>query len=142
MANQKHLFQEIHMKSRRNFIKTIGVASAASLLPISTIANDMAKQKMIHQVYFWLHDKNNTQEFLTEAVPMLGKCKDVAKFIAGVPAATADRDVVDHSFQVSCSIFFDSLEEQLAYQTDPLHLAFIEKYSSMWSTVKVYDTAI
>ena len=78
------------MKSRRNFIKTIGVAGAASLIPISTIANDMAKQKMIHQVYFWLHDKNNTKEFLTEAVPMLGKCKDVAKFIAGVPAATAD----------------------------------------------------
>ena len=102
----------------------------------------MAKQKMIHQVYFWLHDKKNTTEFLTEAVPMLGKCKNVAKFIAGVPAATEHRDVVDHSFQVSCTIFFDSLEDQLAYQTDPLHLAFIEKYSSMWSSVKVYDTAI
>lgn len=130
------------MKSRRNFIKTIGVAGAASLLPISTIANDMAKQKMIHQVYFWLHDLNNTKEFLTEAVPMLGRCKNVVKFIAGVPAETEDRDVVDHSFQVSCTIFFDSLEDQLAYQSDPLHLAFIEKYSSMWSTVKVYDIAI
>ncbi|WP_075349539.1 Dabb family protein [Algoriphagus marinus] len=130
------------MKSRRHFIKTLGVAGAASLLPISTIANDMAKQKMIHQVYFWLHDKNNTQEFLTEAVPMLGRCKNVGKFISGVPAATEDRDVVDHSFQVSCTIFFDSLEDQLAYQSDPLHLEFIEKYSSMWSTVKVYDIAI
>ncbi len=130
------------MKSRRNFIKTIGVAGAVSLLPISTLADDMAKQKMIHQVYFWLHDKDNTKEFLTEGVPMLGRCKGVAKFIVGVPAATADRDVVDHSFQVSCSIFFDSLEEQLAYQSDPLHLAFIEKYATMWSTVKVYDTAI
>jgi hypothetical protein len=130
------------MKSRRSFIKTIGAASAASILPLSTIANNMAKQKMIHQVYFWLHDKDNTRAFLTEAVPMLGKCKDVAKFIAGVPAATADRDVVDHSFQVSCTIYFDSLEEQLAYQTDSLHLEFIEKYSSMWSTVKVYDIAI
>jgi len=130
------------MKSRRYFIKTIGVAGAASLLPITTMANDMAKQKMIHQVYFWLHDKNNTVEFLTEAVPMLGRCKNVGKFIAGVPAATADRDVVDHSFQVSCTIFFDSLEDQLAYQSDPIHLEFIEKYSSMWSTVKVYDIAI
>jgi hypothetical protein len=130
------------MKSRRNFIKTIGAASAATLLPISTIANVMAKQKMIHQVYFWLHDKNNTQEFLTNAVPMLGRCKDVAKFIAGVPAETADRDVVDHSFQVSCTVFFDSLEDQLAYQSDPIHLEFIEKYSAMWSTVKVYDIAI
>ncbi len=130
------------MKSRRNFIKTLGVASAASVLPITSIANDMAKQKMIHQVYFWLHDKSNTQEFLTEAVPMLGRCKNVKKFISGVPADTAKRDVVDHSFQVSCTLFFDSLEDQLTYQSDPIHLEFIDKYSSMWSTVKVYDIAI
>lgn len=130
------------MKSRRNFLKTLGVASAAAALPIKSIATPMAKQKMIHQVYFWLHDKANTQEFLTEAVPMLGRCKTVGKFIAGTPAATEDRDVVDHSFQVSCTIFFDSLEDQTVYQTDPLHLEFIEKYSSMWSTVKVYDIAI
>lgn len=130
------------MKSRRNFIKTLSVASAAAILPITTIANEMAKQKMIHQVYFWLHDKANTQEFLTEAVPMLGRCKTVGKFIAGTPAETEDRDVVDHSFQVSCTIFFDSLEDQAVYQSDPLHLAFIDTYSSMWSTVKVYDIAI
>ncbi|WP_026954901.1 Dabb family protein [Algoriphagus vanfongensis] len=130
------------MTSRRDFIKTIGLASAAATLPINTIANDMAKQKMIHQVYFWLHDKANTQEFLTEAVPMLGKCPTVAKFIAGTPADTEQRDVVDHSWQVSCTVFFDSLEDQLAYQKEPLHLEFIDKYSSMWSTVKVYDIAI
>lgn len=130
------------MTSRRDFIKTIGLASAAATLPINTIANDMAKQKMIHQVYFWLHDKTNTHEFLTEAVPMLGKCPTVAKFIAGTPADTEQRDVVDHSWQVSCTIFFDSLDDQLAYQKEPLHLEFIDKYSSMWSTVKVYDIAI
>ncbi|WP_223271825.1 Dabb family protein [Algoriphagus ratkowskyi] len=102
----------------------------------------MAKQKMIHQVYFWLHDTANTKEFLNEAVPMLGRCKTVGKFIAGTPAATEDREVVDHSFQVSCTAFFDSLEDQLVYQTDPLHLEFIEKYSHMWKKVQVYDIAI
>ncbi len=130
------------MKSRRKFIKTIGVASASAVLPLNTIASTMAKQKMIHQVYFWLHDASNTHEFLTEAVPMLGRCPTVAKFIAGTPAPTAERDVVDHSFQVACTIFFDSLEDQDAYQKEPLHLEFIEKYSSMWKTVKVYDIAI
>ncbi len=130
------------MNKRRNFIKTLGVASATAVLPINLIAKEMAKQKMIHQVYFWLHDTANTQEFLNEAVPMLGKCKTVAKFIAGTPAPTAERDVVDHSFQVSCTLFFDSLEDQDVYQTDPQHLAFIEKYSTMWKTVKVYDISI
>ncbi len=130
------------MTSRRNFIKTLSVAGATAVLPINSIAKKMAKQKMIHQVYFWLHDTANTQEFLTEAVPMLGKCKTVAKFIAGTPAPTEARDVVDHSFQVSCTLFFDSLEDQDVYQKDPQHLAFIEKYSHMWKTVKVYDISI
>src|SRR5690606_36243518 len=120
------------MKTRRKFIKTISAASAAAVLPITSIAQKMAKQKMIPQVYFWLHDEANTQEFLTEAVPMLGRCKPVGKFIAGTPAATEDRDVVDHSFQVSCTAFFDSLEDQLVYQTDPTHLECIDKYSHMW----------
>lgn len=130
------------MKSRRQFIKTIGLASATVILPLNTIANQMEPQKMIHQVYFWLHDPTKTHEFLTEAVPMLGRCKTVAKFIAGTPAPTAAREVVDHSFQVSCTLFFDSLEDQDAYQSDPLHLEFIQKYSSMWKTVKVYDISI
>lgn len=130
------------MTSRRKFITTIGVASATAVLPINVIAKKMAKQKMIHQVYFWLHDEANTEEFLTEAVPMLGRCKTVGKFIAGKPAATEARDVVDHSFQVACTAFFDSLEDQLIYQSDPTHLEFIEKYAHMWKKVQVYDIAI
>jgi len=130
------------VKSRRQFIKALGVAGATAVLPITSIASEMAKQKMIHQVYFWLHDLANTQEFLTEAVPLLGRCKTVAEFIAGTPAPTAAREVVDHSFQISCTLFFDSLEDQDVYQSDPLHLEFIEKYSTMWKAVKVYDISI
>ena len=118
------------------------MAGATAVLPITSIASEMAKQKMIHQVYFWLHDLANTQEFLTEAVPLLGRCKTVAEFIAGTPAPTAAREVVDHSFQISCTLFFDSLEDQDVYQSDPLHLEFIEKYSTMWKAVKVYDISI
>jgi hypothetical protein len=130
------------MKSRRQFIQTIGLANATVILPLNVIANQMEQKKMIHQVYFWLHNPANTHEFLTEAVPMLGKCKTVAQFIAGIPAPTAAREVVDHSFQVSCTLFFDNLEDQDTYQSDPLHLEFIQKYSSMWKTVKVYDISI
>ena len=102
----------------------------------------MPAQQMIHQVYFYLHNDSDLKEFMTDATPMLGRCKDVAKFIQGIPAATEKRDVVDHSFHVSCTLFFDSLEAQAAYQKDPLHLEFIEKYSHLWKTVKVYDIAI
>ncbi len=99
----------------------------------------MATQKIIHQVYFWLHKESDVAEFLKDAVPMLGRCKDVIQFYQGVPAPTEKRDVVDHSFHVSCTLFFDSLEGQNGYQKDPLHLDFIAKYSTFWKTVKVYD---
>lgn len=131
------------MKSRRNFIKNVSVASAAAVLPINlSLSNTMASQKMIHQVYFWLHKESDLQEFMRDAAPMLGRCKDVSQFIMGTPAPTEKREVVDHSFHVSCTMFFDSLEAQAAYQSDPLHLEFISKYSHMWKTVKVYDIAI
>lgn len=130
------------MTSRRKAIQTMGLASVTALLPIQTIASIMPAQQMIHQVYFWLHKDSDLNEFKTDAAPMLGRCKDVAKFILGTPAPTEKRDVVDHSFHVSCTLFFDSLEAQAAYQVDPLHLEFIEKYSHMWKSVKVYDISI
>lgn len=118
------------------------MASTATILPLHLIANQMEPQKMIHQVYFWLHDPANSQEFLKDAVPMLGRCQTVAQLIAGVPAPTAKREVVDHSFHVSCTLFFDSLADQNNYQSDPLHLEFIDRYSKMWKSVKVYDVII
>lgn len=130
------------MTSRRKVLQTISLASASSILPIHTIASIMPAQKMIHQVYFWLHKESDLKEFKTDAAPMLGQCKDVENFIMGVPAQTEKREVVDHSFHVSCTLFFDSLEAQAAYQTDPTHLEFIKKYSHMWKTVKVYDIAV
>ena len=130
------------MTSRRKILKTLGLVGAASILPLSHTYSKPMAQKLIHQVYFWLHKESDLNEFLTDAAPMLGKCPDVAQFILGTPAPTEKREVVDHSFHVSCTLFFDSLEAQAAYQTDPLHLEFIEKYSHMWKTVKVYDIAI
>lgn len=129
------------MKSRRKFIQTITVAGAAATLPISLMAQENNKQKMIHQVYFWLKSGVDTQSFIKEA-SVLGKCKTVDKFYIGTPAPTEARDVVDHSYQVGCTLFFKSIEDQNAYQVDPEHLAFIEKNSSKWSAVKVYDTVI
>lgn len=130
------------MTSRRKAIQTLGLASASAILPFQSIASIMASQKMIHQVYFWLHNESDLKEFMTDAAPMLGRCKDVEKFIMGTPAPTERRDVVDHSFHVSCTLFFDSLEAQAAYQTDPLHLEFIKKYAHLWKIVKVYDIAV
>jgi hypothetical protein len=129
------------MKSRRKFLQTLTVAGAAATLPINLMAEQAKKQKMIHQVFFWLNEGVSVEEFKTEAA-VLGKCKTVAKFYLGTPAPTEARDVVDHSYQVSCTLFFDSIEDQNVYQVDPMHLAFIEKNSNKWNKVKVYDFVI
>lgn len=129
------------MKSRRKFLQTLTVAGAAATLPISLMAKQTEKQKMIHQVFFWLKDGVDVKDFLKEA-SILGKCKTVEKSYMGVPAPTEARSVVDHSYQVACTLFFKSIEDQVIYQTDPDHLAFIEKNSNKWSGVKVYDFVI
>lgn len=129
------------MKSRRKFLQTLTVAGAAATLPIQLMADQAKKQKMIHQVFFWLNEGVDVQDFIKEA-SMLGKCKTVSKFYIGTPAPTEARDVVDHSYQVACTLFFDSLEDQNIYQKDPLHLEFIDRNSNKWSSVRVYDFVI
>ncbi|MFC0261640.1 Dabb family protein [Fontibacter flavus] len=129
------------MNSRRKFLQTLTVAGAAATLPINLMAEQANKQKMIHQVFFWLKDGVNVADFMNEAA-VLGKCKTVHKFYMGTPAPTEARDVVDHSYQVACTLFFKSKEDQDAYQVDPDHLKFIERNSNKWSAVKVYDFVI
>lgn len=129
------------MKSRRNFIKKVALAGATASLPTSLLANSTLNGKMIHQVFFWLNDGVDIAAFKEEA-SKLGVCPTVGQFYIGEPAPTEDRDVVDSSYHVACTLFFDSLEDQNKYQVDPLHLAFIEKNSMKWSQVKVYDFLI
>ncbi len=129
------------MKSRRKFLQTLTVAGAAATLPIPLMANEQKSQKMIHQVYFWLHEGQDPEDFKKEA-SVLGKCKTVGDFYIGTPAPTEAREVVDHSYQVACTLFFESIEDQNVYQSDPTHLAFIEKNSTKWKKVQVYDIGI
>jgi hypothetical protein len=126
------------MKSRRKFIEKVAFVSALSSLPLVGMSKTKTKNQLIHQVFFWLHEGQNVQSFIQEA-KLLGKCKTVSKFHIGTPAPTEDRDVVDHSYQVACTLFFKNVEDQNIYQTDPLHLAFIERNSTKWKSVKVYD---
>ncbi|MCH7408500.1 Dabb family protein [Belliella sp. DSM 111904] len=129
------------MKSRRNFIKKVALAGATTSLSSSLIAKTAPKKQMYHQVFFWLTSEDEIPNFL-EGVKMLGRCKTVAESVIGTPAPTKRRDVVDHSFHVSCLVIFDSVEDHDAYQVDPLHLQFIEEYGHLFAEVKVYDYTV
>ncbi|WP_194774773.1 Dabb family protein [Pararhodonellum marinum] len=130
------------MSNRRKFIQNLTAISAMAIMPQITKAENQKNTKMIHQVYFWLNEpEKNTAPFL-KAVKTLAKIKTIKSSYIGTPAPTERRPVVDHSFQVACTFFFDSLEDQLDYQSDPDHLKFIEENSDKWNKVQVYDFTI
>jgi len=95
----------------------------------------------IHHVYFWLKNSGNKEDKakLIEGLKKLSKVSTIKKFYIGQPAATR-RDVIDSSYDLSWLLFFDNAADQDSYQTDPIHLKFVEECSALWNTVVVYDS--
>lgn len=94
-----------------------------------------------HIALFWLKDPKSAQNrtMLAEGLESLRAIEQVRSLHIGQPAPTDARDVVDHSYDLSESMVFDSLEDQATYQTHPLHQAFIARCSHLWERVLVYD---
>jgi Stress responsive A/B Barrel Domain len=95
----------------------------------------------IHHVYFWLKNPDSKDDLdqLIEALKKLSVVKTIKQFHIGKPADT-DRGVIDNSYVVSWMLLFDNAEDQASYQTDPIHLKFVEECSHLWSKVIVYDS--
>lgn len=91
-------------------------------------------------VYFWLNDGVSEEERKTfhQGVKDLGKCKSVANVMAGPPAMTP-RDVVDNTYDYALLAFFKNKADHDAYQQDPDHYVFIDKFKHLWKRVQVYD---
>lgn len=128
--------------SRRKFLTTttlLGTGLAASALPVPVPASE--KKQLVHHVFFWLKnpDSKEDRDKLVEGLRTLARIETIRKLHIGVLASTEKRDVVDTSWQVSELMFFDDLAGQAAYQSHPLHLAFIKNYGHLWAKVVVYD---
>ena len=127
--------------SRRGFLGKL-----ALMMPLgaSLTSNTIFAQKkgmFIHHVYFWLKNSGNKEDKakLIEGLKKLSKVKTIKNFYIGQPAATR-REVIDSSYDVSWLLFFDNAADQDSYQTDPVHLKFVEECSSLWTKVVVYDS--
>jgi len=134
------------MKNRRNFIKKASAAFAAlgllSLAKNSRAGEVKISGALIHHVYFWLKQPQNEshKEQLIKGLNELIKVKHIKLSHIGFPAGTENRDVVDHSYSVSYMAMFDNQADQAAYQTDPIHLKFVEDCQHLWEKVIVYDS--
>ena len=94
----------------------------------------------IHHVYFWLKNSGNEadRDQLVEGLRKLSKATTIKQFHIGKPANTS-RGVIDSSYAVSWMLIFENDADQAIYQTDPIHLKFIEECAHLWSKVVVYD---
>lgn len=94
----------------------------------------------VHHVFFYLNESDaaHTQS-LIEGLQKLAKASIIKNHHIGIPANTP-RDVVDNSYDVSWLAFFNNAEEQDAYQTDPIHLQFVNECSHLWKKVVVFDS--
>ncbi len=113
---------------------------------VSTFA--MAEQQKIeaggfvHSVYFWLNNPENTkqrQSFEAHLNKFINASKYVKSKHIGVKAKS-DRDVVDSSYDYTLVVTFDSKSDQDKYQTEDVHLKFVDDASHLWKKVVVYDS--
>ena len=111
------------------------------MLGKTVLAFEKKEKSFVHHVYFWLKDPESEadRQKLIEGLRKLSKVKTIQRYHIGLPAAT-DRDVVDNTYSVSWLVFFKNKADQDLYQTDPIHLKFVEECSPLWSKVIVYDS--
>jgi len=125
-------------------LSTLCYAETASTKTSIHLEKAMPQQiaPVAHQVYFWLKNpaSKEDQAKLIEGIKTLSAIEQVRGIHIGVPASTEKRDVVDNSYAVSELLFFDNAADEHAYQIHPVHKAFVDNYSHLWSKVAVYDS--
>lgn len=97
---------------------------------------------LYHCVYFYLKPEltpAQRAEF-RRGVESLKTIKAAEKVAVGVPAATPRRPVIDSSYDVALIVECASVAAEAAYQVDPVHLAFVEKFKTFWTRVQIYDS--
>jgi hypothetical protein len=126
--------------TRRRFLGNVALATPVATLSSSGIFAQK-KGMFIHHVYFWLKNPGNKEDKakLVEGLKKLSKVKTIKSFYISRPAGTS-RDVIDSSYDISWLVFFDNAADQDSYQTDPIHLKFVEECSPLWQKVVVYDS--
>lgn len=96
---------------------------------------------LVHAVYFWLKKDLTSEQraaFLAGVESLKGIASTEAVHI-GAPAPTF-RPVVDRTYDVALVVLMKDMAAHDAYQVDPLHKAFLEKFASNWEKVVIYDS--
>jgi Stress responsive A/B Barrel Domain len=98
------------------------------------------KGLFLHHVFFTLKNPSSKEDFkmMEEGLRFLSTCPQINSFHIGIPADT-EREVIVKDYHFSWFTTFASALHEEAYQIEPIHLAFIENCSHLWSNVRVFD---
>lgn len=99
---------------------------------------------ILHSVFFYFKDTTDPQQIeqQTQAIRKeLSRIDGVQNVMAGAPVGI-DRDVVDNTYGTSLHLVVADRDALVKYQEDPIHQAFLARFKSNWSGIKVYDTRI
>ncbi len=132
-------------QQRRRFLTQASAVAATAAVSSTLSASEKectAMSPLIHNVYFWLKnpDSKEDRDALIAGLQTLREVPHVQSLFVGVPASTMERGVIDTSYHVSEMMMFNSVADQDAYQTHPLHNKFVEECSHLWERVVVYDS--
>lgn len=97
---------------------------------------------ILHSVFFYFNETapgGAAESMQADILEKLSGIATVREILAGPPQGI-DRDVVDNDYNMSLHAKFDDLEALSAYQSDPVHVAFVEKYKPYFEKIRVFDT--
>jgi hypothetical protein len=96
---------------------------------------------LVHTVLFWLRkdlDGDKITDFRI-GLETLTKIESAEAVHIGSPAATAERPVVDTSYDFCLTVITKGVAAHDAYQVDQRHTDFINTFKDYWKKVKIYD---
>lgn len=124
---------------RMTFVRS----SLAILIAVAVLAQSHAADpQFAHMVYFKLKESTGDakEKLVVGCKKLLSEHEGTVYFAAGVLAEDMKRDVNDRDFDVSLHLVFKNKAAHDTYHSHPRHTKFIEEYSDMWESVRVFDS--
>jgi hypothetical protein len=94
---------------------------------------------IVHQVFFWLHQPDSDLNDVMDGCRTIGSLASAKDYSVGVPAKTPKRDVIEDSYHIALTVYFETMADHDLYQEDADHLKFIADHKHKWAKVQVYD---
>lgn len=96
---------------------------------------------LVHSVFFWLREDLTDEEraAFRKGVDTLKDIDSAEAVYVGTPAGTAERPVVDNTYDVGLTVVAKDVAAHDVYQEHPIHQAFVNEFKSYWTKVTIYD---